>query len=111
MKTAIMALVAVFVLVGGAAAQETGRKVFEGKGLCHACHGRDATGTPLAPDLTDSEWLNIDGSLAAIIALVRTGVPKPLRHPAPMPPMGGARLSNTEIEAVAAYVKGLSTPK
>jgi mono/diheme cytochrome c family protein len=111
MKTAVVALVAVFVMAGDVAAQETGKKVFEGKGLCYACHGRDATGTPLAPDLTDSQWLNIDGSLTAIVALVRTGVPQPLRHPAPMPPMGGARLSNAEIEAVAAYVKGLSTPK
>src|SRR5690606_24681716 len=84
--------------------------IFQGKGLCFACHGQDAKGTPLAPNLTDAEWLNIDGTLPAIIALIEKGVPKPPKHPAPMPPMGGAKLSRQEIEAVAAYVKELNTP-
>lgn len=108
MKTAVVAVLALLAISDALAAQEAGRKVFEGKGLCYACHGKDATGTPLAPNLTDGEWLNIDGSLPAIIALVEKGVPKPLRYPAPMPPMGGAKLTRAEIEAVAAYVKGLS---
>src|SRR5690606_7753693 len=84
--------------------------IFQGKGLCFACHGQDAKGTPLAPNLTDAEWLNIDGTVPAIIALIEKGVPKPVKHPAPMPPMGGAKLSRQEIEAVAAYVKELSKP-
>jgi mono/diheme cytochrome c family protein len=109
MKCAFVALLGVLVVSDGLAAQDAGRKVFEGKGLCYACHGKDGRGTPLAPNLTDSEWLNIDGSLPAIIGLVQKGVPKPLRYPAPMPPMGGAKLSREEIEAVAAYVKSLST--
>jgi mono/diheme cytochrome c family protein len=107
-RAAAATLLAVFATSDAIAAQSPGRKVFEGKGLCHACHGKDARGTPLAPNLTDAEWINIDGSLPAIVALVRTGVPKPLRYPAPMPPMGGAKLSTAEIEAVAAYVKELS---
>lgn len=89
---------------------EDGKKIFTGKGLCMACHGADAKGTPLAPDLTDEEWLNVDGTLQSIVALVRTGVQTPKEHPAPMPPMGGASLKPEEIEAVAAYVWSLSHP-
>ena len=99
---------AVCLLMAAAGHAQDGRAVFEGKGNCFACHGRDAKGTPLAPDLTDSTWINIDGSLPAIRDLVRTGVAKPKQHPAPMPPMGGARLTEKEIAAVAAYVAGLS---
>jgi mono/diheme cytochrome c family protein len=90
--------------------QQAGRSVFEGKGNCATCHGKDAKGTPLGPDLTDDEWLNVPGSTVdAIIALVRSGVAAPKKYPAPMPPMGGARLRDTEIDAVARYVISLGT--
>lgn len=108
MRTIVAAVCALALTSGGVAAQTDGKAVFEGKGLCYACHGKDAKGTPLAPDLTDAEWINVDGTLPAIIALIEKGVPKPVKHPAPMPPMGGAKLSRQEIEAVAAYVKELS---
>ena len=111
MRTAVVTLFALLAATGGLDAQSAGQKIFKGKGLCYACHGQDARGTPLAPNLTDSEWLNIDGSLAAIVGLVKAGVPKPVKHPAPMPPMGGAKLSKAEIDAVAAYVKSLSSEK
>jgi mono/diheme cytochrome c family protein len=62
----------------------------------------------LAPDLTDAAWLNIDGSVEAIVRLVKEGVAQPKEHPAPMPPMGGAQLTDAEVQAVAAYVKSLS---
>jgi cbb3-type cytochrome c oxidase subunit III len=97
---------------GGTAAQiAEGEKIFHGQeagGTCTACHGQDAKGTAIAPNLTDSEWLNGDGSLAFIEHTVTTGVPKPKSHPAPMPPMGGATLSPDQIKAVAAYVYSLS---
>lgn len=109
-RTIAAAACALALTSGGAAAQSNGKAIFEGKGMCFACHGKDAKGTPLAPDLTDAEWLNVDGTLPAIIALVEKGVPKPVKHPAPMPPMGGAKLNRQEIEAVAAYVKELSKP-
>lgn len=85
-----------------------GKKIFTGKGNCYACHGADAKGTPLAPNLTDTTWINIDGTLASIEGLIKTGVPKPKEHPAPMPPMGGASLKPEELQAVAAYVWSLS---
>jgi mono/diheme cytochrome c family protein len=87
--------------------QPDGRKIFEGKGNCAVCHGKDARGTLLAPDLTDAEWLNIDGTEPAIATVVTKGVAKPVSHPAPMPAMGGVKLSPEEIAAVAAYVSGL----
>lgn len=90
---------------------DEGHKVFTGAGSCFACHGSDAHGTPLAPNLTDDTWLDIDGSYAAIAALVRSGVPHPKQHPAPMPPMGGAHLTSKQVCAVAAYVHGLGGGK
>src|SRR4029078_430366 len=91
---------------GGTAAQiAEGEKIFHGQeagGTCTACHGQDAKGTAMGHKLTDSEWLNGDGSLAFIEHTVTTGVPKPKSHPAPMPPMGGATLSPDQIKAVAA---------
>lgn len=86
----------------------SGRAVFSGAGNCFACHAANAKGTTLAPDLTDTTWINIDGSYAAIVGLVRTGVAKPNRHPAPMPPLGGASLSASQVCEVAAYVYSLS---
>ena len=85
-----------------------GRSVFSGTGNCFACHAANAKGTTLAPDLTDTTWLNINGSYAAIVGLVRTGVAKPKQHPAPMPPMGGAALNGSQVCDVAAYVYSLS---
>jgi len=85
-----------------------GRAVFAGPGHCQSCHGAHAQGTALAPDLTDGQWLDIDGSYGAIAQLVRTGVPRPKQHPAPMPALGGARLDPGQVCAVAAYVLSLA---
>jgi mono/diheme cytochrome c family protein len=101
--------ISIFIVAGSAAAQSSGQKIFQGKGMCYACHGSNARGTPLAPDLTDTLWLNIDGSLQSITTLVRTGVSKPVRYPGAMPAMGGAKLSDEEIAAVAAHIKSLGT--
>lgn len=86
-----------------------GQQVFNGKGNCFTCHGPQAAGTPLAPNLTDSEWINIpDGSWNSIQQVVRNGVPTPKQHPSPMPPMGGAQLNDQEIQSVSAYVYSIS---
>lgn len=90
-----------------------GDSIFHGQvagGTCTTCHGQDAKGTQLAPDLTDKTWLNGDGSYHFIVHTVTTGVPQPKQHPAPMPPMGGASLTPDQIRAVAAYVYSLSHP-
>jgi mono/diheme cytochrome c family protein len=114
LKTVVTASLAALLLAlsFGTAAVETGqdpgRMVFERRGNCATCHGPAGGGSPLGPDLTDAEWLNIDGSVEQIADVVRKGVPKPKKHPAPMPPMGGARLKADEISAVAQYVYSMS---
>jgi mono/diheme cytochrome c family protein len=79
-----------------------------GGGTCSACHGQDAKGTAVAPDLTDNTWLNGDGSYQFIVNTVTNGVPQPKQHPAPMPPKGGAPLTDDQVKAVAAYEYSLS---
>lgn len=86
-----------------------GQQIFTGQGGCVACHGPDATGTQLGPDLTDGDWLNISGrDYDEIVQLIQTGVPQPVEHPGPMPPLGGASLSDQQVQDVAAYVYGIS---
>lgn len=85
-----------------------GEKIFTSTGNCFTCHGTGGTGTAMAPALNDKAWLHIDGSWPAIQQLVHTGVPKPKEHPAPMPPMGGAQLTDAQVKQVAAYVYSLS---
>jgi mono/diheme cytochrome c family protein len=91
-----------------ATAQDSlGKAVFTGKGNCHVCHGAEAKGGPLGPDLTDAEWLHIDGKAESIAALIKKGVPAPKQFPAPMLPMGGAQLTDAEVQAVAGYIVSL----
>jgi mono/diheme cytochrome c family protein len=88
-----------------------GDSIFHGLaagGTCSACHGQDAKGTAVAPDLTDGAWINGDGSYQFIVTTVTNGVPTPKQHPAPMPPKGGAALSDDQVKAVAAFVYSLS---
>ena len=91
-----------------------GDSIFHGQvggATCYACHGQDAKGSAVGPNLTDGEWLNTDGSLEGITKTVQTGVPAPKKAPAPMPPMGGASLTPDQVRAVAAYVHSLGGGK
>jgi cbb3-type cytochrome c oxidase subunit III len=88
-----------------------GQQIFTSTGNCYTCHGPDAKGTQLAPNLTDSEWLNISGKYDEIVKTVHTGVPQPKQHPAPMPAMGGAQLTDDQVNSVAAYVWSLGGGK
>lgn len=80
-----------------------GKLVFEGA-TCGGCHGSDATGTPLGPNLAKGRWIWSDGSLAALKQTITDGVPKPKEHRSPMPPMGGSELSPEELDNLAAYI-------
>jgi glucose/arabinose dehydrogenase/mono/diheme cytochrome c family protein len=87
-----------------------GARIFggqEGGATCAACHGSNAKGTALGPNLTSGRWLWGDGSLAAITHTIEEGVSEPKEYRSPMPPMGGARLSKQDLDAVAAYVWAL----
>ena len=95
---------------GATAAMVTeGQQIFST--VCYTCHGADAKGTPLAPNLTDAEWINNDGTYAAIIKTVTDGVPQPKNAPGPMMPKGGANLTDDQVKAVSAYVWSLGGGK
>lgn len=87
-----------------------GERVFHGQvdgGTCAGCHGSNAKGTSVGPDLTSGKWLWGDGSLAAIEHTITTGVPEPKQSTGVMPPLGGAELSHADVVAVASYVWAL----
>ena len=85
-----------------------GESIFHGAGICHTCHLQDGVGGPLAPNLTDDEWINIDGSYESIVSNIMTGVPEPKEHPGIMLPKGGTNITDEQVRAVAAYVWTLS---
>ncbi len=88
-----------------------GDRIFHGEvadGTCAGCHGSDAKGSPQAPSLVNGNWNFGDGSLKAITQTIANGVPKPHNYSDPMPPRGGAPLSDADVNAVAAYVWAIS---
>jgi mono/diheme cytochrome c family protein len=86
-----------------------GQQIFTN--TCAICHGPDAKGTQLAPNLTDSEWLHGDGTYNFIIKTVTDGVLTPKNAPGPMLAKGGANLSDEQVRAVSAYVWSLGGGK
>jgi mono/diheme cytochrome c family protein len=87
-----------------------GNRIFHGEvggAACTGCHGADGAGTPLGPNLADTEWLWSDGSVDGIASTITQGVMQPKQYRAPMPPLGGAQLSPEQVRALAAYVWGL----
>jgi mono/diheme cytochrome c family protein len=93
-----------------------GSEIYHGReanAICYTCHGIDATGGPgnLGPNLTDAQWLHSDGSYGGIMGTIRVGVAQPVEAPGPMPPMGGAALSDEQLRAVSAYVFSLTHPE
>ena len=89
-----------------------GRRVFVGQSggaLCFSCHGMNAKGMPgIAPDLTDGTWLHGDGGVQFLSRIVKTGVAQPRQSATAMPPMGGAKLTDAQLNAVAAYIASLN---
>ncbi|GMR13810.1 MAG: hypothetical protein BMS9Abin29_2029 [Gemmatimonadota bacterium] len=87
-----------------------GKTIFEGPGTCFACHGATGEGTPIAPNLTDDEWLHVDGSYEQLLAVIDTGVQETKEFPGLMMPRGGSGISDEDLRAVTAYVWALSRP-
>jgi len=79
-------------------------------GTCAGCHGSDANGSPQGPSLVAGKWLNTDGTFAGLRRTNTDGVPKPKTSSPPMPPRGGAPLSDADVADVAAYVWAISHP-
>lgn len=81
-----------------------GATLFQGAGICAACHGPDGTGAT-GPDLTDDEWLHSDGSYESIVERILAGVPADSsKSGIPMLPKGGSQLTDAQVRMVAAYV-------
>jgi glucose/arabinose dehydrogenase/mono/diheme cytochrome c family protein len=90
-----------------------GNRIYHGEvggASCIGCHGDHGQGSPLGPDLTGKKWLWSDGSFAGIAKTITDGVPQPKVYRSPMPPMGGAQLTDDQVKALAAYVWAISHP-
>jgi len=87
-----------------------GDRIYHGEAgaTCTGCHGASGSGSPLGPDLGSGKWQWSDGSLSGIAATITKGVSDPKQYRAPMPAMGGAQLTQAQVNAVAAYVWTLS---
>ena len=97
----------------GATAAEIaqGARIFHGQvdsGTCAGCHGSNAKGSPIAPDLTSGKWRGATAASPRSPASSRNGVPDPKNYRSPMPPEGGVQLSEADLKAVAAYVWAIS---
>jgi glucose/arabinose dehydrogenase len=84
-----------------------GERIFHGQadgGTCTGCHGTDGKGSALGSDLTSGKYLWGNGTVQALTHTITLGVAKPKDHTGAMPPMGGVKLSKTDLAAVADYV-------
>jgi mono/diheme cytochrome c family protein len=90
-----------------------GSRIFWGEsshGTCSGCHGSDGKGSTVGPNLTSGEWSWGDGSWAALAATIDRGVIAPKHADGAMPPRGGAPLTDSDVQAVAAFVWAISHP-
>ena len=87
-----------------------GEQIFHGEkgGTCAGCHGTNAKGSPLAPDLTNGKWRWGDGSMPSIAATITKGVSHPKNYRSGMPPLGGAQLMPTDV-LLSPTISGRST--
>jgi mono/diheme cytochrome c family protein len=82
------------------------------EGSCAKCHAAGGTGGKWAPDLTDDEWVQSDGSLMGIRETIFWGVRRrdfaDESRRFQMHPGGGMQLEWEEYDALATYVWSLS---
>jgi mono/diheme cytochrome c family protein len=96
-----------------AARLKRGKALFEGRGLCFSCHGKDGEGI-LGPEtrLVGRPLVHTKATVADIAALIKTGVDSTHSTSGQaMPPMGGSRLTETEMNLLAGYVLELQKRK
>ena len=85
-------------------------------GACQRCHGQKGVGGQNGPSLVAGPWLHVDGSQAAIAALITNGVPreaiKDSTRRFPMRGRGGPmNLTDAQVQDLAAYVVSISRAK
>jgi mono/diheme cytochrome c family protein len=90
-----------------------GRILFEGKGLCFSCHGKNGEGM-LGPNtrLAGRPLVHTKPTLTAVAELIKSGVDSAHSTSGQaMPARGGSRLSDADVDAVAQYVLELQIRK
>jgi mono/diheme cytochrome c family protein len=83
-----------------------GRTIFEGRGLCFSCHGKTGDGV-LGPTtrLAGRPLTHTKPTIPDLVALIKLGVDSAHSTSGQvMPPRGGSRISDDQVEAVAWYV-------
>src|SRR6266496_5316465 len=76
---------------------DAGRKIFHGRGSCHACHGDKLQGGPIAPALLGPTWRHIDGSFASIVDRIEKGQAGTVMMPRPGD-RKSTRLNSSHVE-------------
>lgn len=97
--------------INGAAGEDpiavaAGNRLFQGRGGCWDCHGRDTQGDAAigAPNLSDGKWLRGDGTRSDVSRVIREGL-----HG--VSPAFRGRLDPENVRAVAVYVASLHARK
>lgn len=78
---------------------------------CIRCHGPELKGGTRGPNLTDSTWVQIDGSYPEIVRIINEGVPQAKikgNYPNMMAPKGRAPITDAQVNSIAAYLWSLS---
>ncbi len=92
-----------------AAMISAGEQLYQGAGLCFACHAPDAKGMPgVGPNLTDDEWLQSNGTFPEIVQTILEGVSvEKTTSGVVMLPKGGSQITEEQVRQVASYVWSL----
>jgi mono/diheme cytochrome c family protein len=88
-----------------------GRALFHGSANCSACHGREASGSDVAPPLTGALWLHGPGTYEWLVEQIKSGIPA--HHSMSglaMPMRGWSTMNDDDVRAVAAYVWSITHP-
>ena len=103
-KVAFMATLANNVDETSIAYNPTAELLTEGKAIfvknCVSCHGPEAQGASIGPNLTDEYWIH-KGGIKDIFKTIKNGVQEKGMIP------WGQQLSNAQIAAVATFIKSL----
>ena len=87
-----------------AATVDSGRIIYQGAGLCFACHGPDGRGG-VGPDLVADSTLHELETFDALVRLITLGVNENSSFTGQvMPARGGSAITPAQVRAVAAYV-------
>jgi len=93
--------------------QARGKRLYEGKALCFSCHGKEGEGV-LGPTtrLSGRTFSHTKAEISQLVELIKTGIDaKRSASSHVMPPRGGSRITDAEVELVAYYVKELNSRK